>query len=250
MGDERDSVLRRSLRSISVLGKRSTPAPDRPGGRPLPGDSASAARSHPGAAATAVARRRRTTPTRALRAGASVPAATVARQGVGHVVRRTGIVGVTLSAATVGVLAAGTVQGIPRDTRPATTVMIDAAPVSAQLPVGRAENVNPQVRALAAPGGSPQAIAKAMLVRRGWSGQWTCLNSLWKKESGWRYRATNRYTQAYGIPQAMPGRKMASAGKDWRTNPATQIRWGLSYIAARYHTPCRAWAHSRATGWY
>lgn len=99
-------------------------------------------------------------------------------------------------------------------------------------------------------GGDPRAIARAMLARRGWSGQWTCLNLLWQRESGWDYRATNRSSGAYGIPQALPGRKMASAGADWRTNPATQIRWGLGYIASVHRTPCRAWDHSRAHGWY
>jgi hypothetical protein len=89
-----------------------------------------------------------------------------------------------------------------------------------------------------------------MLARRGWSGQWSCLNSLWQKESGWNHRARNPRSGAYGIPQALPGRKMSSAGADWATNPRTQIRWGLSYIAGAYGTPCAAWAHSQATGWY
>lgn len=99
-------------------------------------------------------------------------------------------------------------------------------------------------------GGSAQAIAQALLAQRGWSGQWTCLNRLWQRESGWNYQARNPSSGAYGIPQALPGGKMASAGADWATNPATQIRWGLSYIAATYGTPCGAWAHSQATGWY
>ncbi|HET9657879.1 MAG TPA: transglycosylase SLT domain-containing protein, partial [Kineosporiaceae bacterium] len=100
------------------------------------------------------------------------------------------------------------------------------------------------------PSGSPQSIARAMLTQRGWSGQWSCLNSLWQKESGWNYRARNPSSGAFGIPQALPGSKMASAGPDWQTNPATQIAWGLSYIASTYGTPCGAWAHSQSTGWY
>ncbi|MDT7570957.1 MAG: resuscitation-promoting factor RpfB [Actinomycetota bacterium] len=97
--------------------------------------------------------------------------------------------------------------------------------------------------------GSPRAIARAMLAERGWSGQFGCLDSLWSRESGWRVHASNP-SGAYGIPQALPGSKMASAGSDWRTNPATQIRWGLGYIAAAYGSPCSAWRHSQSTGWY
>jgi hypothetical protein len=88
-----------------------------------------------------------------------------------------------------------------------------------------------------------------MLASRGWSGQFSCLNSLWNKESGWSVSAANP-SGAYGIPQALPGSKMASVGSDWRTNPATQIAWGLTYISSTYGSPCAAWAHSRANGWY
>lgn len=80
--------------------------------------------------------------------------------------------------------------------------------------------------------------------------QYNCLDKLWKKESGWRWWADNPYSAAYGIPQANPGSKMKSAGSDWRTNPRTQIRWGLKYIKSRYKTPCKAWEHSRNNGWY
>jgi hypothetical protein len=106
-------------------------------------------------------------------------------------------------------------------------------------------------RAAAAPVayGSPRAIARAQLAARGWSSQYGCLDSLWQRESGWRVSASNA-SGAYGIPQALPGSKMASAGSDWRTNPATQIRWGLGYIGATYGGPCAAWSHSQSTGWY
>ena len=79
--------------------------------------------------------------------------------------------------------------------------------------------------------------------------QFACLLSLWNRESGWRVNAANS-SGAYGIPQALPGSKMASAGADWQTNPATQIAWGLGYIAGRYGTPCGAWDHSESNGWY
>jgi hypothetical protein len=93
--------------------------------------------------------------------------------------------------------------------------------------------------------------AAGMVARGGWSHRhFNCLNRLWTRESGWNHRARNRYSGAYGIPQAVPGGKMRSAGRDWRTNPRTQIRWGLGYIKHQYGSPCRAWRHARATGWY
>jgi hypothetical protein len=97
----------------------------------------------------------------------------------------------------------------------------------------------------------PRDLARAMLSQRGWgSGQFRCLDSLWQRESGWNRHAQNRSSGAYGIPQALPGSKMASAGADWRTNPVTQIRWGLQYIRASYGSPCAAWGHSQSHGWY
>jgi hypothetical protein len=98
--------------------------------------------------------------------------------------------------------------------------------------------------------GSPQQIAEAMLGSFGWSSsQFSCLDPLWAQESGWSVTAANP-DGAYGIPQALPGSKMASAGPDWQTDAATQIRWGLEYIQATYGSPCSAWAHEQATGWY
>ncbi|WP_322411579.1 lytic transglycosylase domain-containing protein [Microbacterium invictum] len=96
-----------------------------------------------------------------------------------------------------------------------------------------------------------QATARAMLGNYGWGDdQFSCLVSLWNKESGWNYQAYNRSSGAFGIPQALPGSKMASAGADWQTNAATQISWGLGYISGRYGTPCGAWSHSQSVGWY
>ncbi|RZU54042.1 hypothetical protein EV385_5979 [Krasilnikovia cinnamomea] len=96
-----------------------------------------------------------------------------------------------------------------------------------------------------------RATARVMVAQRGWSTkQYKCLAKLWHKESRWRVTAKNSSSSAYGIPQALPGRKMRSAGRAWRTDAATQIRWGLRYIEGRYDTPCRAWGHSRSTGWY
>ena len=99
--------------------------------------------------------------------------------------------------------------------------------------------------------GTAQAIAYEMVLARGWGqGEFDCLVALWNRESHWNVYAHNTRSGAYGIPQALPGEKMATAGDDWQTNPATQITWGLGYIAGRYGTPCGAWAHSEAKGWY
>ena len=80
--------------------------------------------------------------------------------------------------------------------------------------------------------------------------EWTCLLNLWNRESGWLYDAENPSSGAYGIPQALPGDKMASAGADWQTNPATQIKWGLGYISQVYGTPCSAYDFDVANGGY
>jgi hypothetical protein len=94
-------------------------------------------------------------------------------------------------------------------------------------------------------------IGCALMLEEGFKlDQFPCLDKLWKKESGWNYKALNSGSGAYGIPQSLPGEKMASAGSDWKTNPATQIEWGLGYIKGRYGTPCGAWSHSQNVGWY
>ena len=101
------------------------------------------------------------------------------------------------------------------------------------------------------PAGQAQEIAHEKVIARGWSeGQFTCLVKLWNRESGWNAAARNASSGAYGIPQALPAGKMASAGADWRTNAATQIEWGLGYIAGRYGDPCGAWQHSERVNWY
>jgi hypothetical protein len=97
----------------------------------------------------------------------------------------------------------------------------------------------------------PRDIARALLPQFGFSSdQFSCLDSLWVGESGWRVDADNPTSSAYGIPQALPGSKMASAGPDWESNPVTQITWGLGYIQDRYGSPCGAWSHSESYGWY
>ena len=98
---------------------------------------------------------------------------------------------------------------------------------------------------------APRELGQLLLAEAGFGqDQWSCLDSLWTKESGWRVDADNPTSSAYGIPQALPGSKMSSEGADWETNAVTQIRWGLGYIENRYGTPCAAWAHSQANNWY
>jgi hypothetical protein len=121
---------------------------------------------------------------------------------------------------------------------------------AAQSPAAQSPAAGPRPPAVAA-SGSPQQIAEEMLGSFGWSSsQFSCLDPLWSHESGWSVSAYNPGTGAYGIPQAMPGGKMASAGSDWQTDAATQIRWGLEYIKDTYGSPCGAWDHEEATGWY
>lgn len=100
-------------------------------------------------------------------------------------------------------------------------------------------------------GSDSRGIARQMVADRGWGGeQFDCLDRLWQKESNWNHLAQNPSSGAYGIPQSLPGNKMASVGADWRTNPVTQMTWGLNYISGRYGTPCAAWGHSQAVNWY
>ena len=98
--------------------------------------------------------------------------------------------------------------------------------------------------------GSPRDIARVLVARQGWSAsQFGCLDQLWTRESDWQVSAQNP-SGAYGIPQALPASKMATVGADWRTNPITQIRWGLSYIADAYGSPCVALQHSYRYNYY
>ncbi|GAA4669452.1 aggregation-promoting factor C-terminal-like domain-containing protein [Frondihabitans cladoniiphilus] len=120
----------------------------------------------------------------------------------------------------------------------AAQAQADAAAASAKLAAGNTV-------------AGAQATAAALASSQyGWgASQFTCLVSLWSKESGWRYTAHNS-SGATGIPQALPGSKMASAGTDWASNATTQIIWGLGYIKGSYGSPCAAWAHSQSVNWY
>lgn len=97
-----------------------------------------------------------------------------------------------------------------------------------------------------------ERLGMLMAAEAGWDkAQRHCLNLLWTRESGWQASVWNyQGSGAYGIPQALPASKMASAGPDWRTNPATQMRWGIGYLKSVYGTPCAAWTHETNFGWY
>ena len=104
--------------------------------------------------------------------------------------------------------------------------------------------------ALPSPGSSKEYALKTLL-EMGWeSDQYSCLVTLWERESNWRVNAKNKSSCAYRIPQSLPGAKMASEGADWLTNPQTQINWGLKYIKGRYGSACGALAHSNKFNWY
>jgi hypothetical protein len=132
---------------------------------------------------------------------------------------------------------------------PARKATTGAKQAAHQAPAQQAQPA--QVAAVTTPSGSPEQIAEQMLSQFGWSAsQFSCLQPLWQQESGWNVTAENPSSGAYGIPQALPGSEMASAGADWQSDATTQIRWGLTYIQGRYGSPCGAWAHEQADGWY
>lgn len=123
------------------------------------------------------------------------------------------------------------------------------AVTKAALPV-RKQNVGGAVTESVAPP-SPREIAASLLGSYGWdSSQFSCLDALWLRESAWNPYVTNSSSGAYGIPQALPGSKMATFGSDWSTNPKTQIEWGLWYIRQSYASPCGAWAFWQSHNWY
>jgi hypothetical protein len=135
---------------------------------------------------------------------------------------------------------AGHQAGHPQQAAPEAAATASATP-----------KATPRATPVPAASGSPRSIAQAMLKSFGWSSsQFSCLEPLWEHESGWSVSAGNPSTGPYGIPQAAPGSKMASAGPDWKTNASTQIKWGLGYIKGTYGSPCAAWRHEQADGWY
>jgi hypothetical protein len=130
---------------------------------------------------------------------------------------------------------------------------VESAPSLAQQPVSAGGGtVADEANAPPPDPGTAQSVAYNLLPTFGFSAaaQFPCLNNIYSRESGWRYNAENGESGAYGIPQALPGDKMASAGADWQTNVTTQIKWGLGYIKSRYGTPCGAWSFWQAHDFY
>lgn len=121
--------------------------------------------------------------------------------------------------------------------------------VASQMALAAA--VSRQVEMARSSSGAKRVAKSIMLIEYAWGAdQFLCLNRLWTKESHWNYRARNRVSGAHGIPQALPASRMDDVATDWRTNPVTQIRWGLRYIEARYDIPCRAWAKFKRSNYY
>jgi len=111
--------------------------------------------------------------------------------------------------------------------------------------------VSQQVEAARTIIGAKKVAKEIALSEYAWGeDQYLCLNRLWTKESHWNYKARNRVSGAHGIPQALPASRMDVVSTDWRTNPVTQIRWGLRYIEARYDNPCKAWAKFKRSNYY
>jgi hypothetical protein len=137
--------------------------------------------------------------------------------------------GFIASAVAAGVLLAALHGHLPAAAHAATTASGTTMPVSGNV-----------------------ALGEQMASAYGWGSgpEWTCLDELWTRESGWRMVWNYQGSGAYGIPQALPASKMASAGADYMTNPATQVHWGLEYIRDTYGSPCGAWSHEEAVSWY
>lgn len=141
-----------------------------------------------------------------------------------------------------------TVDGVEVDRAESLRVLVDE-PTDEVIAVGT--RTAPSIPTTTMKGSTRKIGQELASSMYGWSGaQWDCLNALWTRESGWRTGAHNSSSGAHGIPQALPGSKMAKYGADWATNPATQIKWGLSYVKGRYGTPCGGWSAFQSKGWY
>lgn len=141
------------------------------------------------------------------------------------------------------------------DTSSVRPEQLDAYDAIAEQRIAYSEQLAAEAEARAAylltPAGAQETARDLASRTYGWGDdQFSCLVSLWGRESGWSYSAYNASSGATGIPQALPGEKMAVMGDDWQTNPATQIAWGLAYISGSYGTPCAAWGHSESYNWY
>ena len=163
------------------------------------------------------------------------------------IVRRTGTAGKAVT-----VYEVRSVNGV-EVSRSQVRRSIIVPPTTKVVAVGVAKpTTDPSVSAITVPPGSAKAFAQNYIADKyNWGGdQFGCLVQLWDRESHWNAHAHNSGSGAHGIPQAMPGSKMASSGPDWYNNAETQIKWGAGYIDGRYGNPCGALGHSNSTGWY
>lgn len=146
------------------------------------------------------------------------------------------------------------VQFVLPTATPNTSIIYEplTVPINREKPKIKQVDVKPKVELKYKPEQVrvPKSAAKQFALSIVGPVQFVCLNKLWNRESGWNYKAHNKSSGAYGIPQAVPGSKMASAGADWRTNPITQVKWGLKYIKGRYGSSCNAWRFFLNHGWY
>jgi hypothetical protein len=141
----------------------------------------------------------------------------------------------------------------PLDPNPGTPTLIELNSVKAvnANEMALVSIASRQLEIARVPDGARAVAREIAQSKYGWgSFQFACLNKLWTKESNWRYKARNKSSGAHGIPQALPATKMESVGTDWRTNPVTQIKWGLRYIEVRYETPCKAFKKFQRSNWY
>ena len=141
----------------------------------------------------------------------------------------------------------------PLDPNPDTPTLIELNSVKAvnANEMALVSIASRQIEIARVPDGARAVAREIAQSKYGWgSFQFACLNKLWTKESNWRYKARNKSSGAHGLPQALPATKMESIGTDWRTNPVTQISWGLRYIEVRYETPCKAYKKFQRSNWY
>ena len=144
-------------------------------------------------------------------------------------------------------LSVGRTLKLTNDTRTAAQQTADAVAAADAAAAAAAE----AARVANTPDGARAQARDVMASTYGWGDdQFQCLDSLWTKESNWRVEASNGSSGATGIPQALPGSKMATIAADWETNARTQVIWGLGYIKGSYGTPCAAWSHSQSMNWY
>jgi hypothetical protein len=179
---------------------------------------------------------------------------TVANETLAEVGGKVDASGLAASVASLGEYRTLPIDSVVDLTKQTRTEVARAAAAAEEFDRVQALQAQAAAEALAranTPEGAKATARELAASKYGWGeSQFQCLSQLWQKESGWSYSAYNASSGATGIPQSLPGSKMATAGADWQTNAATQISWGLDYIHRGYGTPCSAWSHSQSMNWY